>query len=227
MHVTFRELAQQMGMQTVRAILSEDIDICLNAAIIEKVRSVVVEHVGFIPANDRIAKQTAATSPINALRTLYKKGVINDTNITGDGNEVNPFKVSIPNNSIMLFTGFKVSYDSNIIYDCRLIEHEDLGQTLRDFCSRASKDSPIITVLGSKEVIDCNLYVGRNTYTKPKLLQYFYIAEPAKVYYDENDSSKRVDCDLPQYLHMEIVQRAVNTYIKSIYPAANNNKNNN
>ncbi len=36
MHVTFRELAQQMGMQTVRAILMEDIDICLNAAIIEK-----------------------------------------------------------------------------------------------------------------------------------------------------------------------------------------------
>ena len=39
MHVTFRELAQQMGMQTVRAILMEDIDICLNAAIIEKARN--------------------------------------------------------------------------------------------------------------------------------------------------------------------------------------------
>lgn len=33
MHVMFRELAQQMGMQTVRAILSEDIDICLNIAV--------------------------------------------------------------------------------------------------------------------------------------------------------------------------------------------------
>ena len=37
--MTFRELAQQMGMQTVRAILMEDIDICLNAAIIEKARN--------------------------------------------------------------------------------------------------------------------------------------------------------------------------------------------
>lgn len=44
MHVTFRELAQQMGMQTVRAILMEDIDICLNAAIIEKARNVIVEN---------------------------------------------------------------------------------------------------------------------------------------------------------------------------------------
>jgi hypothetical protein len=49
MHVTFRELAQQMGMQTVRAILMEDIDICLNAAIIEKARNVIVENVGPVP----------------------------------------------------------------------------------------------------------------------------------------------------------------------------------
>jgi hypothetical protein len=33
MHVTFRELAQQMGMQTVRAILPENIDICFGCFI--------------------------------------------------------------------------------------------------------------------------------------------------------------------------------------------------
>ena len=36
----------EKGMQTVRAILMEDIDICLNAAIIEKARNVIVENVG-------------------------------------------------------------------------------------------------------------------------------------------------------------------------------------
>ena len=71
MHVTFRELAQQMGMQTVRAILMEDIDICLNAAIIEKARNVIVENVGPVPYNDKVARQNASISPVNALRTLY------------------------------------------------------------------------------------------------------------------------------------------------------------
>lgn len=226
MHVTFRELAQQMGMQTVRAILSEDIDICLNAAIIEKARMVITENVGPLPYNDKIARQNAVISPINALRTLYKKGTINNTDITGDGTEVNPFKVTISNEGVMLYTGFKVSYNGKTVYDCRIIEAEDLGQTLRDFCSRAAKDAPIITVFGSEEAIDCDIYVGRKEITKPNLLQYLYIAEPAKVYYDEDDVDKRVDCDLPPYLHMEIVQRAVNTYLASIGAVRNTNKNN-
>ena len=73
MHVTFRELAQQMGMQTVRAILMEDIDICLNAAIIEKARNVIVENVGPVPYNDKVARQNASISPVNALRTYTQR----------------------------------------------------------------------------------------------------------------------------------------------------------
>lgn len=226
MHVTFRELAQQMGMQTVRAILTEDIDICLNAAIIEKVRTVITENVGPLPYNDKIARQNAVISPINALRTLYKKDTINEDDITGGGTEINPFKITIFNEGVMLYTGFKVSYDGNTIYDCRIIEAEDLSQTLKDFCNRATKDTPIITVFGSKEAIDCDIYVGRREIAKPKLIQYLYIAEPAKVYYDEDNVSARIDCDLPPYLHMEIVQRAVTIYLASIGAVhSNNNKN--
>ena len=44
MHVAFRELAQQMGMQTTRAILIEDIDICLNFAITTKTRNILYIH---------------------------------------------------------------------------------------------------------------------------------------------------------------------------------------
>lgn len=250
MHVTFRELAQQMGMQTVRAILTEDIDICLRAAIIEKARTVITETVGPLPYNDKIARQNAVISPINALRTLYRKGTINATKIivddngqpildengkptyedtgliTGSGTEVDPFRITISNEGVMLYTGFKVSYNGNTIYDCRIIEAEDVGQTLRDFCSRAAKDAPIITVFGNEESIDCDIYVGRKEITKPQLIQYLYIAEPAKVCYDEDDESKRVDCDLPPYLHMEIVQRAVTIYLTSIGAVRSNNNNN-
>lgn len=226
MHVTFRELAQQMGMQTVRAILVEDIDICLNAAIIEKARMVITENVGPLPYNDKIARQNAVISPINALRTLYRKGIIQGDALTGDGTEVNPFKCQISNEGVMLYTGFKVSYNGKTVYDCRIIEAEDLGQTLRDFCSRAAKDAPIVTVFGNEESIDCDFYVGRREIIKPSLIQYLYIAEPAKVYYDEDDESKRIDCDLPPYLHMEIVQRAVTTYLASIGAVRSTNKNN-
>ena len=33
MHVMFRQLAQQMGMQTIRAILPSEIDACINVAV--------------------------------------------------------------------------------------------------------------------------------------------------------------------------------------------------
>lgn len=152
MHVTFRELAQQMGMQTVRAILMEDIDICLNAAIIEKARNVIVENVGPVPYNDKVARQNASISPVNALRTLYTAGTVNGGDITGGGTEVDPYKINIDSDGIMLYTGFQVSYNGKTIYDCRIIEAEDLGQTLRDFCNRAAKDAPIVTIFGARPI---------------------------------------------------------------------------
>ena len=41
MHIMFRQLAQQMGMQNVRAILPEQIDLLLNTAIIDVVNEII------------------------------------------------------------------------------------------------------------------------------------------------------------------------------------------
>lgn len=221
MHVTFRELAQQMGMQTVRAILMEDIDICLNAAIIEKARNVIVENVGSVPYNDKVARQNASISPVNALRTLYTAGTVNGGDITGGGTEVDPYKININSDGIMLYTGFQVSYNGKTIYDCRIIEAEDLGQTLRDFCNRAAKDAPIVTIFGDESGINVDIYTGRNNIVKPQLVKYLYIKEPAKVKFDEDREEDWVNCDLPPYLHMEIVMRAVQIYLASIGATSN------
>lgn len=221
MHVTFRELAQQMGMQTVRAILMEDIDICLNAAIIEKARNVIVENVGSVPYNDKVARQNASISPVNALRTLYTAGTVNGGDITGGGTEVDPYKINIDSDGIMLYTGFQVSYNGKTIYDCRIIEAEDLGQTLRDFCNRAAKDAPIVTIFGDESGINVDIYTGRNNTVKPQLVKYPYIKEPAKVKFDEDREEDWVNCDLPPYLHMEIVMRAVQIYLASIGATSN------
>lgn len=226
MHITFRELAQQMGMQTTRAILMEDIDICLNAAIIDTVKELIAINVGPLPYNDKVARQNAAISPINGLRTLYKKGSIPEENIIGEGTEVSPYNVNIVSNNIMLYTGFKVSYNGSTLYDCRIIENEDLGQTLRDFCNRAAKDAPICTIVGDINQIKVDIFTGVKKMVKPKLIQYLYINEPAKVYYDEDNADNNVNCNLPQYLHMDVVKRAVDVYLQSIGAVSNTNKNN-
>ena len=71
MHQTFRVFAQQMGMQLVRAILPEEIDVYLNTAIVEKTREVILSNT-VTAFSDRVSVQDNSISPINYIRTLYK-----------------------------------------------------------------------------------------------------------------------------------------------------------
>ena len=70
MHVWFRQYAQQMGMQNVRAILPEQIDVLINTAISDTVNQLIVQNVGI--RNDRVITDNSKIGQINALRTLYK-----------------------------------------------------------------------------------------------------------------------------------------------------------
>lgn len=238
MAVMFRELGQQMGMQTNRAILDEDICICINAAIIDKVREVLTENLGPINYADKVIRQNTVITPVNAIRTLYCRGTIVADDIqtdaeNGEANEVYPWYINIDSNNankstdnphrVMLYTGFKITYNKRSLYDCRIIEAEDLGQTLRDFCNRAAPDAPIAVVLGDKDSISVDIYTGRttntwklqNSFRKPALIQFLYIKEPQMVYLGI-DGEGDVDCDLPAYLHSELVERAIGKYLVSI-----------
>lgn len=70
MHVMFRQFAQQMGMQNVRAILPEQIDLLLNTSISDTVNQLIVSSVG--ATNDRIITDNSKILQINSLKTLYK-----------------------------------------------------------------------------------------------------------------------------------------------------------
>ena len=70
MHVWFRQYAQQMGMQNVRAILPEQIDIFINTSISDILNQLIRENIGEV--NDRIITDNAKLNQINVLRTLYK-----------------------------------------------------------------------------------------------------------------------------------------------------------
>ena len=222
MHIMFRELAQQMGMQTTRAILSEDIDICLNVAIINKAKEIIASNV-------YSNKNNTAISPVNGLRTLYRRKSItfDASKIEGDGSEFSPYIYDITDDNIMLFTGFNITYDGTKVYPCRIVSHEVLEETLNDYCNRAAKDTPICTVFSTDNGLNISFYTGNSSSIPPKGAVYTYIKEPAKVYYDEDDSNKSVSCDLPEYLHVDIVQLAINTYLQSIGAFKSSDKNNN
>ena len=70
MHVWFRQYAQQMGLQNVRAILPEQIDLVINTSITDIVNQIITQNIGV--TNDRIITDNSKISQINALRSLYK-----------------------------------------------------------------------------------------------------------------------------------------------------------
>lgn len=70
MHKLFRELGQQMGLQNVRAIIPEEIDILLNTSISDYVNNIIQTNVNNV--TDKVTGDNAKVSQINALSTLYK-----------------------------------------------------------------------------------------------------------------------------------------------------------
>ena len=222
MHIYFREYAQEMGMQTVRAILKEDIDVCLNTSIQDKVRQVIAENTAYNP-NDKVARFNTDVSELNGLRTLFRREEVSNFSPTGDGLETNPYKFTIENEDVMLYTAFDIAYDTKRIYNCRIVGSDYLGRTLRDYCLRPSKESPIINVVSGEDdnEISCTIYNGINKHPQITKLFYDYIKYPATVFYDdvehdnpEDDAS--VDCDLPAYQHLDIVRNAVNIWLNSV-----------
>lgn len=112
MHVWFRQNAQQMGLQNVRAILPEQIDLLLNTSIYDTVNQIIQQNIGI--TNDRIITDNSKIGQINALRTLYKVKEVAITLSKGATllpNESLPF-IGV-NSSIYKYTGNIVGFNLN------------------------------------------------------------------------------------------------------------------
>lgn len=129
MHIMFRQFAQQMGLQNVRAILPEQIDLIINTSISDVVKQIIAENIG--NTNNRADTDNSKLGQINALRTLYKvfevtlpgtvkyftfseedyiNGLLKDAN-----NELNTFQHSIDNSEFgklnpLYWVDFSLSY---------------------------------------------------------------------------------------------------------------------
>lgn len=109
-------------------------------------------------------------------------------------------------------------------FPVRIIDDSFLADTLNDFILKPRLRSPIIVTYnnGADNVFD--LYIDKfikdasnsTYYLADRLLPYqlrmSYIAKPAAVAYKEDVGGTNVDCDLPEYMHVDIVKHAVDLY---------------
>lgn len=250
MHIWFRQYAQQMGMQNVRAILPEQIDLLINTSISDTINQLIRENVGV--KNDRVITDNSKIGTVNALRTLYKVSILplatsspalgfraKNSRIgkmsTEDVTSATPFPntlfyVDFSINYKTTTTGYNGNDDSaplfkadaleTTLFPVRMIDDVFLADTLNDFILKNRLRSPII-VTHSNGVFD--LYIDKfvknsdNFYTLdnklvPYQLRVSYIQRPATVKYSEDINGVNVDCDLPEYMHVDILKHAVDLY---------------
>ena len=197
-----------MGIQQIRGILPESIDDYLNVAINEKCRSVLQQNAS-TQFRENLSSKNNPVSPVNSLSTLYhsdKKGLTYI--ISGDDGCK---QVSLDYEDVFEY----ISFFAEFVKDgftwhrpCRIIEFDKLPYVLSDYCNKPDNDYPIICLVNEQEFVG---KVYMENYDNFKALVYNYIAKPAKV-----DSVNNVDCNLPEYLHVEIVELAVQKFFQSI-----------
>lgn len=257
MHIMFRQLAQQMGMQNVRAILPEQIDLLLNTAIIDVVNEIIKRNIA--STNDRVITDNSKIGQINALSTLYKNAEVQIYKYNGNeftlNSGVNPIqtvmttgfefditcnhkpqveKTAIPSD-YMYICDFNINYYTSSIvgntkiktdwFPVRIIDDIYVADALNDFILAPSFRSPIAHIVNREEGhIRIMIYIDRKKNNQsnipngviPSNLRVSYIAKPATVKYAEDVGSLNVNCNLPEYLHGDIVKRAVDLYHASI-----------
>lgn len=236
MHIMFRQMAQQMGMQNVRGILPEQIDMLINTSITDVVNEIIKQNIS--ATNDRVATDNSKIGQINALSTLYKTSTIS---ISASGTKqtlmtqyIDGIDISSSIEDYMFLVDFAINYTVTVnatgvlsdYFPVRLIDDMYLADVLNDFILAPSFRSPVSVIknVDGNKVMDLYLERKRNgkfmvgVNLTPCDLRVSYVATPAKVQYLEDvaSSDKNVDCDLPEYLHGDIVKRAVDLYNASL-----------
>lgn len=242
MHKMFRQYAQQMGMQNVRAIMPEQIDLIINNSISDTINQVITQNIGI--TNDRVISDASKLNQVNALKSLYKvwKGSIADVTIKGKEktNYIISFQLPLNNfkttgsytddgNSstaisflymVDLSINYKKSDFVTNVFPVRIIDDQFVADVINDFVLAPTMRSPVASIHDNL----VELYIDKAD-AKPEDRQPFtfkgvsinelrlsYIAKPAVVRFAEDVDGSNVNCDLPEYMHVDIVKHAVELY---------------
>lgn len=250
MHDLFRVVGQQVGMQLVRGILPKHIDSFINIEIGEVVKKELLVNANI--SQDGSNLQSVNLSSTNAFRTLYRKDVFDVKNkkyftIVDDHYKfILPNEINTNNNkdlfgdniviNPLIYLGFNIQYDyNNNFTSCRLINSSVLETTLKDFCNSPDEQNPISVLIAETGKSD-NKYYNKECvefYTNSlsdniNKISVSYIKHPNIVKWDEDDTNC-INCDLPEHMHYDIINGAVNRYLLAInsQPATTNNIRNN
>lgn len=258
MHKMFRQYAQQMGMQNVRAILPEQIDLLINNSISDTINQVITQNIGI--TNDRVISDASKLNQVNALKSLYKvwKGSISDATVKGKEKTNYIISFQLPLNNFKLketgdnvytdavkynetvneeqttkdysIISFLYAVDLSInykktdfvtnVFPVRIVDDQFVADVVNDFVLAPKMRSPVASI--HDNLIE--LYIDKAD-SKPKdgqaftfkgvsinELRFSYIAKPAIVRFAEDVDGTNVDCDLPEYMHVDIVKHAVELY---------------
>lgn len=246
MHVWFRQYAQQMGMQNVRAILPEQIDLLINSSITDTINQIITQNIGV--TNDRIITDNSKIGQINALRSLYKVKTVQAIPAnSGTSSPAAPFIKGDETHILRIYADIKnfdnggsgstgvfdylylvdlaINYSDlitptsspNVLtnyFPVRLIDDAYLADTLNDFVLRPRLRTPIAVLYNDQldiyidNLTDSKLPEGLNPYK----LRVSYIAKPAIVAYRSDLGGTDVDCNLPEYMHVDILKHAIDLY---------------
>lgn len=242
MHKMFRQYAQQMGMQNVRAILPEQIDLLINNSISDTINQVITQNIGI--TNDRVISDASKLNQINALKSLYKvwKGSISEATVKGKEktNYIISFQLPLINfkttgsytddndsstainllYAVDLSINYKKTDFVTNVFPVRIVDDQFVADVVNDFVLAPTMRSPVASIHDSL----IELYIDKSD-AKPEdgqaftfrgvsinELRFSYIAKPAIVRFAEDVDGTNVDCDLPEYMHVDIVKHAVELY---------------
>lgn len=242
MHQMFRQYAQQMGMQNVRAIMPEQIDLLINNSISDTINQVITQNIGI--TNDRVISDASKLNQVNALKSLYKvwKGSIADVTIKGKEKTTYIISFQLPLNnfkttgtytddgnsstaiSFLYMVDLSINYKKSDfvtnVFPVRIIDDQFVADVINDFVLAPTMRSPVASIHDNL----VELYIDKAD-AKPEDRQPFtfkgvsinelrlsYIAKPAVVRFAEDVDGTNVNCDLPEYMHVDIVKHAVELY---------------
>ena len=251
MHVWFRQYAQQMGMQNVRAILPEQIDNLINTSTLDTVDEVINRNIG--TTNDRIITDNAKIANINALRTLYKVKTIiikDGGSLTDYKNNPYTFNSTELDDTPLYFVDFAIKYgdrpfdeeNKNDIqytrwFPIRIIDDSYLADILNDWVLAPRLRTPAMVIYADDSIGNSKfeLYTGENEETSVKSIaaskwlgqiRCSYIKKPRQVAYLSDVGGINVDSDLPEQLQIPMLKHAVDLYRVSINGSLYSNQQN-
>lgn len=242
MHKMFRQYAQQMGMQNVRAILPEQIDLLINNSISDTINQVITQNIGI--TNDRVISDASKLNQVNALKSLYKvwKGSIADVTIKGKEKTSYIISFQLPlsnfkttgtytddeNSStaisflyvVDLSINYKKSDFVTNVFPVRIVDDQFVADVVNDFVLAPTMRSPVASIHDNLVELYIDKADAKPENSQPftfkgvsiNELRFSYIAKPAVVRFAEDVDGTNVNCDLPEYMHVDIVKHAVELY---------------